>query len=538
MGSVKKVWKNIASWWTDLSKYKKITLIILLFSVLTAVLVYSMRSNKTEYVPLFTKLDLQSSSKIVASLDDRGYTNYKLGENGTAILVPEKDVDRLRLDLAIDGALPDSGAGFELFDEAGYAMTDADRQILYQRALQGELERSIESLAEVSKARVHLALSEESIFMREKRPATASIILTLESPEKQSLSPEQIRGIISLVSGAVKNLPEENVRIVDSQANLLSAGVLEEEDPYQFPAAASRFLEREKEFENRLRNDLKGMLEQVFGPEKVAVAVRAELDFDSEESTVISYDPEGVIRSQQIRINQSSGTETGEGGSPIDSNTQNYADDNVERLLENGVSSYESITNNEIGETTIYTRKAPGEVKRISASVVYDGFLSPAEELVMENIAMAAIGYDEERGDIIHIAGVPFDTSLQDQLKEHLAEEKARQAEQEALEEQKNQARRQFMLYAFVGLLALASIAIILGLIFHGRKKKKKKKEELPAFDHIIQEPVPVEELLRQPLIDLEAKENEEIRRLKEYARENPDDMADLLRAWLLEDEG
>jgi flagellar M-ring protein FliF len=173
MGSVKKVWKNIASWWTDLSKYKKITLIILLFSVLTAVLVYSMRSNKTEYVPLFTKLDLQSSSKIVASLDDRGYTNYKLGENGTAILVPEKDVDRLRLDLAIDGALPDSGAGFELFDEAGYAMTDADRQILYQRALQGELERSIETLAEVSKARVHLALSEESIF----KSSLADIVL-------------------------------------------------------------------------------------------------------------------------------------------------------------------------------------------------------------------------------------------------------------------------------------------------------------------------------------------------------------------------
>lgn len=537
MSDLSSFFNNIKIGWGNLSKNKKVVLIVIVCSVLISLFVYGKSLGKTEYVPVFTNLDIQGSSEIVATLDEMKFTNYKIDDGGTTILVPEQDVDRLRLDLAIDGVLPNSGEGFELFDDSSYAMTDADREILYQRALQGELERSIQSLGEVEKARVHLALSQDTIFMKEQRPATASIILTLKDREKQSLSSEQIRGIISLVSGAVKNLPEENVRVVDSQANLLSNGVLEDEDPFQSHGGSNQMIEVEKQFAGNLEKDLKAMLEQIFGTGKIVVAVKAELDFDSEESTVISYDPLGVVRSQQIRINQAGGDEEGEGSSPIDNNTQNYIDNNIEQILKNGAASYESVTNNEVGETTTYTRKAPGKVRRISASIVYDGGLNNERRQAIENIAMAAIGYDVERGDTVHVEGVPFDTSLQDQLERQLAEEQAQLEKDAALAAQREAARRQLLAYIVIGILFVAGIIIIIGLIRYGRSKTKK---QTPLLDAEVDEPISVEELLResqQPVVSMEARESTEERSVKEYAQDNPDDMADLIRAWILEDE-
>ncbi len=541
MGKIVGIWNKLSGAWIKWSKAKKTSFIIVLCSLIAAVSVYNLsRNKKAEYVPLFTNLDIKDASQMVEKLDQRKYSDYKIAKNGTALLVPETDVDRLRLDLAIDGALPDSGEGFELFDKSNYAMTDADREILYQRALEGELQRSIQSLQEVDKARIHLALSEESIFMKEQKPANASIILTLK-PGKD-LAPEQIKGIISLVSGAVKNLPEENVRVVDSSAHLLSDEVLNEEDSYPSAGSGTRMMALEKQFENKLNKDLKNLLEQVFGTGKVAVSVKTDLDFDSQDSTVISYDPQQVIRSQEVRINQNGTSAEGQGSSPIDNNTQNYIDENVTKVLDqNGVTSYESTTNNEVGETKTHTTKAPGEVRRITASVVYDGKLNDQTQQAMRNIVSAAIGYDERRGDTIQVEGVSFDTSLQDELDQQMQEEEARRQKEAGIKAQKQAASQRKILFAVLGVLMVCIIAVLIGLIRSAGKKKKKQEpepESPPMVDEVADEPVPVEDILREePLINIEPKESKEERSLKEYARKNPDDMADLVRAWILEDE-
>ena len=541
MGKIVGIWNKLSGAWIKLSKVKKISFIIVLCSLIAAISVYSLSGNKkAEYVPLFTNLDIKDASQMVEKLDERKYTDYKIADNGTALLVPENDVDRLRLDLAIDGALPDSGEGFELFDKSNYAMTDADREILYQRALEGELQRSIQSLEEVDKARIHLALSEESIFMKEQKPATASIILTLKPG--RDLVPEQIKGIISLVSGAVKNLPEKNVRVVDSSAHLLSDEVLNEEDTYSSAGSSTRIMDLEKQFENKLEKDLKDLLEQVFGVGKVAVSVKTDLDFDSQDKTRISYDPQEVIRSQEVRINQNGTTTEGQGSSPIDNNTQNYIDENVTEVLDqNGVTSYESTTNNEIGETKTHTTKAPGEVKRITASVVYNGKLNEETQQAMQNIVSAAIGYDERRGDTIQVEGVSFDTSLKDELDQQMQEEEARRQKEAAIKAQRQAASQRKILFVALGVLSVCIIAVLIGLFRSVRKKKRKREpepESPPMVDAVADEPIPVEDILREePLINIEPKENKEERSLKEYARKNPDDMADLVRAWILEDE-
>ena len=541
MGKIVGIWNKLSGAWMKLSKAKKISFIIVLCSLIAAISVYSLSGNKkAEYVPLFTNLDIKDASQMVEKLDQRKYSDYKIAKNGTALLVPETDVDRLRLDLAIDGALPDSGEGFELFDKSNYAMTDADREILYQRALEGELQRSIQSLQEVDKARIHLALSEESIFMKEQKPANASIILTLK-PGKD-LAPEQIKGIISLVSGAVKNLPEENVRVVDSSAHLLSDEVLNEEDSYPSAGSGTRMMALEKQFENKLNKDLKNLLEQVFGTGKVAVSVKTDLDFDSQDSTVISYDPQQVIRSQEVRINQNGTSAEGQGSSPIDNNTQNYIDENVTKVLDqNGVTSYESTTNNEVGETKTHTTKAPGEVRRITASVVYDGKLNDQTQQAMRNIVSAAIGYDERRGDTIQVEGVSFDTSLQDELDQQTQKEEARRRKEADIKSQRQAASQRKILLVALGALSVCIIAVLTGWILAARKRKKRQEPETeppPAVDEVAGEPIPVEDILREePLINIEPKESKEERSLKEYARKNPDDMADLVRAWILEDE-
>lgn len=527
MEKIKELFDKIKKGWKGLSKSKKYAIIIILCSLIIAMIVYYCVFGKKKYVPIFTNLEMDDSAEIVKTLDEKKITDYKIEDDGSTILVPEDQVDKLRLDLAMDGVVPNNGQGFELFDESSSTMTDEDRKILYQRALEGELQRSIQTLEEIDKARVHLTLSEDTVFTKEKQPASASIILDLK-PGKE-LSTKQVKGIISLISGAVKNLPEENVRVVDSKANLLSQNIISSEGDSSLSSANSiERMDTERNFEKNLEEDLKKMLEQTFGVGKVLVKVNADLNFDSQESTVITYDPKEVIRSQQVQINQGKAGTAAGGDSPIDNNTQNYVDENVDTILEEeNTRSYSSTTNTEVGETTTHTIKAPGEVKRLSTSVVYDGTLTPETQQAMENIIIAATGYDIDRGDMINVEGIPFDTSYQDQLLEEMEKEEALLAEQK-------QARKRAILYGTIAAGIIIITLIVFAIIHH--KRKKEEEIDLPLIDTKIDEPIPVQEVQPEPIVDLETKETTEEKSVKEYAQKHPDKMAELIRAWIAED--
>ena len=530
MGKLKEWINQFHEAWKELSNSKKISIAIFLSSLIIAAGVYYFTLGKVKYVPIFTNLDIKDSGQIVESLEAKNITKYKIEDSGSTILVSEKEVDKLRLDLAIDGALPNVGTGFELFDDTSFAITDEDRKILYQRALEGELQRSIVSLQEIDHARAHLAMSEETIFTKEAQPGTASIILKVHSSDQ--LSQEQIRGIVSLVSAAVKNLPEENVKVIDSKGNLLSAELLNRDGVFQYPNSPNQRIEIEKEFKNELEKNLTNMLEQVLGMGNVLVKVNAELDLDSQESTVISYDEEGVIRSQQISLGGDGDLTQGIGQSPIDNNTQNYIDQNVESILQgDGVSSYDSITNNEVGETTTSTIKAPGEVKRITTSIVYNGDLTPEMQAAIGNIVESATGFNEERGDRINVEGIAFDTSYQDQIQEEM------QREQELLEE-KEVARQKLLMFVGIPIGIILAILIIIGII--KLSKRKSKIGELQPIDAMAGQSIPLQEIAKElePIINLNTEESTEERSIKDYAHKHPEKMTELIRAWMIEDEG
>ena len=460
--------KGVKEGWNALDGGKKAIIAIIIFGLIISLFVYYFVFGRDTYVPIFSNLNIQDSGKIVNLLDEKGITKYKIEEGGSKILVPEDDVDKLRLQLAMDGGLPSSGTGFEIFDDAGFAVTNEDRKIMYQRALEGELQRSIMTLNEVNYARVHLSLAEDSIFSKEVKPASASVVLELN--RFQELSPGKIKGIISLVAGAVKDLPEENVRILDTDANLLSDGILAKDTGFNSTESAKQGMEMKNSFEKQLEDDLKSMLEQTLGYGNVLVKVSANLDFDAKETTTITYDKEGAITSEQTRIvrNEVDGETY---SSPIDNNTQNTFDE--EDVNDESINSYEAIRNYEVGETTTRTMNLPGKVTNLSTSVIYNGNLSEEMKASIENIVTAAVGYKAERGDMISIEGIKFNTEYQDKIREDIDNYYS------DLEENVDEGLDKWIIYAMIAGGSLIILLLIV-LIIRSFTKKSSKVNENP----------------------------------------------------------
>jgi len=527
MGKAKIAADRFGGVWNKMEKSKRVGIVVIFLLFLIAVVAYYAFFGRTVYVPVFSGLDMKDSANIVKKMDELKISDYRITDEGATIMVPDGKVDRLRLDLAMDGLLPNSGKGFEIFDDAGFAVTDEDRKIMYQRALEGELARSIMSLEEVEYARVHLALSQESVFTREAKAGNATVVIKINPLE--NLGPQQIKGIISLVSGALRDIPEGNVRVVDSNANLLSAGIFMEEAEMPATVFADNRMSMEDEFERNIENGLKTMLEQAFGVDKVAVKVNADMDFYSEETTIVEYDDEKIVRSQQDHLTRSEGAESDESYSPVDNNLEYGIVDPETVADDESISNYETVRNYEIGETRTYRIKAPGEVRRISASVIYDGTLNDAQKSAINNIVMAAIGYDQTRGDIISVEGLPFDKTYQNQLIKEMQE-------QETVFIQNTESRQKMMLYGGIAGGFVLLILMVAAILIAKRSGKRENFRE--QLDMNIQNPLPIEDVIEDATLRLEPMDDPEIERsVKEYADEHPEKLAELVKTWVLKDE-
>ncbi|MTI65724.1 MAG: flagellar M-ring protein FliF [Firmicutes bacterium] len=530
MGRLKEILNNIKEGWNGLSKGKKVVIGIVGITLIISFIAYYFLFGKVSYAPIFTNLDIQDSSQIVNKLKEKNI-EYKIENGGRKILVPENGVEKLRLDLAIDGVIPNNGKGYEIFDDAGFAVTDEDRKIMYQRAMEGELQRSIMSLSEVKSARVHIAMPEETIFTKETKLGSASVILKLE--DFKEINNEQIRGIISLVSGAIKDLPEENVRVLDSRANLLSRGVLNEDKGLNSKESVNERMNLKRQFEKSLEDDLQTLLGKTLGLGNVVVQVSADLDFDSKETTVIKYADDGVIRSEQKRIQRNDELTDGEAQSPIDNNMQNVVDETEENAEnDESVTNYESIKNYEIGETTTRTMTLPGKVLNISTSVVCnEANLSEEKKNAIRDIVIGSIGYKEQRGDIIKVVGMEFNNELEEQISKEF--EPDTNTEDESL-------FSKYRLYVYAGIALLGLLGLIIVLLLRKRSKKRVNEEtKTEGIDYTVND-----DLMDEVTADSDdfermtpAEEDGIEKQVKEFAKDYPDNMAELIKAWVAEDE-
>lgn len=387
MANVGSVGDRIGGWWRGANAPQRALLLGGIAAGILSVALVVNWSAKPDFVVLFAGLGPDEASKILEDLEEMKVP-HEVSSSGGTIRVPSDRVGELRIRVAGKGLTGKATVGYEIFDRQSLGMTDFLQHVNYRRALEGELTRTIVSLEEIRNARVHLAIPERDVFLRDAKEPKASVIVDLEPGAR--LRPDQVRGINALVAASVEGLRPEHVTVVDASGRELGGG-----GSGEF-AATSEQLRIQSEVETLLRDKAAGLLEQVVGAGNTSVQVTALLDFERSEKSVETYDPEKtVIRSEQ-RI-----TGNGTGGDSQETTLTNYEmDKTVEKIL-----------------------GSVGTIKRLSIAVLVNGATTPAgpkgaaatyadrtpEELAtFTSIVQDAVGYDETRGDTFEIASLRF----------------------------------------------------------------------------------------------------------------------------------
>ncbi len=360
---------------------------------------------------LYSNLDLKEAGSITAALD-QGNVKYEVKGDGSTIMVDRDQVGSTRLMLSSKG-LPTSGSvGYEIFD-GGNAMgqTDFVQQLNRQRALEGELARTIQALDGITSARVHLVLPKRELFEEEAEQPSASVSIGVGGREPGA---DQVRAMQNLVAGAVPNLKPDRVTVVDQHAKTLSGG-----EAGDAMAADGR----KSDVEARIAKTIKSLVEGVVGPGKTRVNVTADLDLSRVTIAEEKFDPDGqVIRSestteQTAKENAPSSNGQASAANNIPGGTGSEGDNSVSNS-----GSTESTTNYEISKTTRTEVKEPGQLKRVSVAVAVDGVTAPGKEgkpgaytprsaqemQRIEQLVRTAVGYDQARGDQVTVVNVRF----------------------------------------------------------------------------------------------------------------------------------
>lgn len=496
-------------------------LVLAAAGVLAGILFLGQWAGRERYVPLFTNLEMREAAEIVAKLKEQKVP-YQLVADGTTILVPEKRVYDLRLEVAGSGLLSGSGVGFELFDKTQLGMTDTQWHLNYLRALQEELRRTIVQYEQVEQARVHLVIPQPSVFLEEARPASAAVLLRLRPMAR--LNPEQVRSIMYLVASSVEGMRPEDVRVVDTHGQVLSEGVLPESAEGEATLAGARQQELKRSFEQGLERRIQQKLETILGPGNVVAMVTAELDFDRREVTRLEYDDNGAVRSEQLVQEQG----TSSGGAPLppvgDVNRQ------PETYLQSsgaGQASYnrsQTTRNYELGKTEEKVVYAPGRLQRLTTAVVVNGPLDAGTQQQIQNVVAAATGFNNARGDQIAVMSMPFDRSYQAQMEQEMAQAEAARQRRENLE--------RYLRWAMLGAALL--LAFVLGLMVMRRRRLVPAAAELaPAAEAVI----PLEEIQRREAEEkaavLEREARNKLERVREIVQQRPEEAVQLLKAWL-----
>ncbi len=403
-----------------------------------------MWAQTPEYRVLYSNFSEADGGRIIAELDKRGVP-YRFGANGQTLLVPADKMHSLRLQLAEQG-LPQSGnVGFELLDKQAFGVSQFAEHINFQRGLEGELARTIESLGPVAKARVHLALPKQSIFIRDRQPSSASVVLTLHAGRQ--LGPGQVDAIVHMVSSSVPNLAIESVTVVDQNGRLLSS---------RSQAGRSGLDETQisyvEELESSYQRRIERILAPIVGAENLRAQVAVEVDFANREETAERYTPnqkpgEAAVRSQQSSENYNGSDDPARGIPGALSNTPpsapaapgapkpgqpNAAQGAAQQTGTTSAAAAsgsgarnsvrrDNMTNYEVDRSVEHVQQQRGSIKRLTAAVVVnyrttvDAEGKPKREALtqeelasIDRLVRQAVGFSANRGDELEVANSPF----------------------------------------------------------------------------------------------------------------------------------
>ncbi|TKY80921.1 flagellar basal-body MS-ring/collar protein FliF [Pectobacterium polonicum] len=422
----------------------KIPLLIAAAATIAIVVALTLWAKGPDYRVLYSNINDRDGGAIVSELTKLNIP-YRFAENGGAIMIPAANVYETRLRLAQLG-LPKGGAvGFELLDQEKFGISQFSEQINYQRALEGELSRTIETLGPVQNARVHLAIPKPSLFVREQKSPSSSVTLTLQPG--RALDEGQINSIVYMVSSSVAGLPPDNVTVVDQTGRLLTQAGGSGRD---LNAAQLKY---SNEVEAMYQRRIESIIAPMVGMGNVHAQVTAQIDFSAREQTDEQYQPnqppdKAAVRSQQTSQSEQKGGPNVGGvpgaltnqpapaptapiaTAPNNANANNQAGqqnpnnaagtqaNSANAVIQTSNVRNDATTNYEVDKTILHTKHSTGGVKRLSAAVIVN-YQPPGEDgkpvaltedqiKQIETVAREAMGFSAERGDTLNVVNTPF----------------------------------------------------------------------------------------------------------------------------------
>ncbi|AOY02211.1 flagellar M-ring protein FliF [Jeongeupia sp. USM3] len=504
------------------------------------------------YRILYTNIPDKDGGAIVQALQQMNVP-YKLDAGGT-ISVPGDKIYDTRLKLAGQG-LPRAGnAGFEIMDNQKFGVSQFAEQVNYQRAVEGELSRSIETISVVEKARVHLAIPKQTVFLRDQQKPTASVLLTLQPG--RSLDSGQVAGVVNLVSASIPDLPAKNVTVVDQNGDLLSRP----QDMSQ-PNLDARQLVYVQQIEKNYVERIQAILASIVGKENVRAEVTAQVDFSEVEQTSETYKPNSppnaaAIRSQQTAEQEGRNVTDTVGGVPGALSNQPpgaavapisvpLASDVAATSTGNSNSSKNATTNYELDKTIQHVKQPVGNVKRLSAAVVVNYKpgrdkngqatyvpYSPQEMAQLNDLVREALGFNKDRGDSVNLVNAAFADSqpLADKPLQDKALDFARANLTDLLK---------------LGLIALAVLYLLFFVVRPLMRDLSRAREAPQPVDLELGEPLGSSDEAQTVQRQEKAEEDnvrlsafaDRLQQGKEIAKNDPRMVATILREWMAREE-
>lgn len=383
---------------------QKVMTVLALVGLLVGARMFSSWESAPAMSPLFSNLDTADASEVTQALDAQGVA-YELTDSGRTVMVSSADVYKVRIDLAGQG-LPQGGDSFALLDDQSITTSEFKTRIDYQRALQGELGRTIMAMDDVDAAQVNLTLPRDDVFVGSDNPQARAAVL-VRTRTGSTLASGQVDAIVHLVTASVPDLIADNVTVSDQSGAMLKAL-----GSAQGGSVGSRDFEAQTAYENGLSSKIEQMLGRTLGPGAAVVAVSASMNFDKRQEEVTT--PEAAGRDGECLVDQSqSSNERFEGGATTDqgvlgpngtaAGTAGAGDTYVKRDVTTKCAN---------GQTRTVTEQAPGQITRLSVSAQLDqNAIQNLDINQIEASIAAAAGIDETRGDTLSVTAVPMDTT-------------------------------------------------------------------------------------------------------------------------------
>ena len=513
-----------------MGKGQKTRIIVLAIIIIVIIISVSVFLNQKSYTVLYSGMEPSDAGEVLSILTEQGVDAKADGDD--TILVAEDQADAVRMELAAQG-YPSTGISYDIFQNAsGLGVTDMEKQVYYQFQLQENLRQTINKMSKVDDSVVNIDLGEDSSFILadNKKPATASVMLTLKNGQK--LDSSEVEAIAGLVSNSISGMKVEDVRIVDSQMNLYKAGDDSE------AAGVDTQMGLQSSVQQKLQNQVIGMLSPVFGENNVLAEVNVKLNFDNRLTESVKFEPpvegtEGLVVSMQELIevigSDSDGNSGGNSGGVAGLDSNGSASEYLAGLEGDGNSSYYNISREasyELNQTKTQIEEAKGKIEDLSVSVVINS--NGAEDYTSEVAALVAtaIGVPEDK---VTVQMLPFEEAAQGEDVTSAMEQ-----QQEMLKSMQNASTMRLVIIAVTGLVVLIILFMIIRMF--------RKKNEVPAGgveymadEVIIPGAIPVREEADVNLEDLEADDNK-MSILEDYISKNPESVANLLRNWLNEE--